>query len=193
MGPVTRRGGGGAYVTLAALLAACGGAGAELPAPPGPVPAHPACPAPRPSTAGWTSHADSAGVAYRLPPDLVPRPPGDLPYRQWTSSDSFGRLSIGFSPSREYWITLRRAPSPGMHEMSECVEEGSDRQILIQSWRTEGGVFRDGQRSALYEMLALVPVEPMRTLFITGGSSDPRFQEILLAVARTVSITAPRP
>ena len=177
----------------AVLLTACGGGALASPEPPGPVPAHWACPAPSLSTSGWVSHADSAGVAYRLPPDLVARPSGDLPYRQWSSSEPSGRVSIGFSPSREFWVTLRRVPSPGMHEMSECVEEGRDRQILIQSWRTEGGSFQGGRRSDLYEMMALVAVEPMLTLFITGGSPDPRFQEVLLAVARTVTVDEPRP
>jgi hypothetical protein len=178
---------------VGALLAACGGGAVASPEPPGPAPARWACPAPSLSTSDWVSRADSAGVAYRLPPGFAERPEVDLSYREWSSSEHSGRLSIGFSPSREHWITLRRAPSPGMHEMSECVEEGRDRQILIQSWRTEGGSFRDGRRSDLYEMLALVPVEPMLTLFITGGSPDPRFQEILLAVARTVTIGTPRP
>ena len=188
-----RRGASVWVAAVAMLVVACGGRSVASPEPPAPVPAHWACPVPSLSTSGWLRHADSAGVAYRLPPDLVQRPAGDLPYRQWSTSDSSGRVSIGFSPSREHWITLRRAPSPGMHEMSECVEEGRDRQVLIQSWRTEGGVFRDGRRFDRYDVSALVPVEPMLTLFITGGSSDPRFQEILLAVARTVTVEAPRP
>ena len=191
VGRVRRHGSGAAGVVAAVVLAGCGGGSVVSPTPPGPAPSHPACPAPGLSTSGWVSHIDSAGVSYRLPPDLVERPPGDLPYHQWTSSELSGGISIGFSPSREHWITLRRAPSPGMHEMSECVEERSDRQILIQAWRTEGGSFQNGRRSDLYEMLALVSVEPMLTLFITGGSADPRFQELLLGVARTVRVETP--
>ena len=178
-------------VAVVSLSAGCQRVGLEAPAPSGPIPAHPACPAPSVDASSWAAHTDSAGVSYRLPPALLERPAGDLPYRQWTSSDAVGRLSIGFSPSREHWITLRRAPSPGMHEMSECIEERSGRQLLIQAWRTEGGVFRQGRRFDLYEMLALVSVEPMLTLFVTGGASDPRFQELLLAIARTVTIAAP--
>ena len=175
------------------LLTACGGRAVATSEPPGVVPAHWACPAPSLATTGWVSHTDSAGVAYRLPSDLVERPAGDLPYRQWTSRELTGSVSIGFSPSREHWISLRRAPSPGMHEMNECIDDGRDRQILIQSWRKQGGSFRDGRRSDLYEMLALVAVEPMLTLFITGGSADRSFQKILLAIARTVTVEAPRP
>lgn len=176
--------------TLALLMVGCQRLGA--PAPPGPASAHPACPAPRVEVSGWALVRDSAGVAYRLPPGWVQREPGDLPYRQWTSAeDPSGRVSIGFSPSREHWISLRRAPSPGMHEMTECIDTLGDRQILLQAWRTEDGIFRDGRRSDLYEMLALVSVEPMLTLFVTGGGSDPRFQALLLAIARMVEITSP--
>jgi hypothetical protein len=151
-----------------------------------------ACPAPDIGTEGWGIVQDSAGVTYRLPPAFTERP-GLEPYRHWSHAvDPSGSLTIGFSPSREHWSTLRRVPSPSMQEMTECVEGEEGDQILIQSWRTQGGIFRDGRRADLFEMLALVPVEPMVTLFVTGGGSDPAFQATLLAIARTVRVARAR-
>jgi hypothetical protein len=173
-------------VAAAALLVftACQRVG--VPPPPRPVTAA-ACPARAIDTRDWLTVADSTGVAFRLPPSFVERALPGEPYRRWTSTiDPSGGITIGLSPSREHFTTLRRVPSPNMHEMTECVEEGSSGQILLQAWRTEGGIFRDGRRADLYEMLVLVPLEPMRTLFVTGGGSDPQFQAMLLQIARTV-------
>lgn len=173
---------------LGLSLAGCQRVGVSPPVAP---PSAAACPAPQLDTRGWVAVSDSAGVRYRLPAGFAQRQPGDLPYRQWTfSGELSGRVSIGFSPSREHYTTLRRVPSPPMREMNECVEDVDGRQILVQAWRTEGGRFTGGQRLDLYEMLALVPVEPMLTLFVTGGGAGPAFQRVLLAIARTVRVDA---
>jgi hypothetical protein len=172
--------------TLAIVIAGCQRVGVAPSPPPG---AADACPAPAVRTAGWEIVADSAGVTYRLPPGFNERPPGDLPFRDFTYSDELrGRVSIGFSPSREHYGSFLRVPSPSMHEMSQCLESINGRDVLLQSWRTEGGSFRQGRRYDLFEMLALVPVQPMLTLFVTGQSEDPAFQQVLLAIARTVEV-----
>ena len=177
-------------MAAALVFAACQRVG--VPPPPRPVTVA-ACPARAIDMRDWQTLADSAGVAFRLPPSFVERALPGEPYRRWTSAeDPSGGITIGLSPSREHFTTLRRVPSPNMHEMTECVEERGTGQILLQAWRTEGGIFRNGQRADLFEMLALVPLEPMRTLFVTGGGSDPGFQAVLLQVARTVTIVPAR-
>jgi hypothetical protein len=75
-----------------------------------------------------------------------------------------------------------------MIEMSECIDSIPGREILVQTWRMAGGVFRDSQRLDKYDMLALVPVEPGVTLFLTGGGPKRETQILLLAVARTVRV-----
>ena len=84
-------------------------------------------------------------------------------------------VSIGFIHAAEHWLTLRRAPSPGMHEMSECVDSVGGREILVQTWRTAGGIFRNGRRRDRYDVFALLPVRPGFTVYVTGGGSDRRF------------------
>jgi hypothetical protein len=159
---------------------------------PEPIAAVPACPGPALDVAGWAAIADSAGVTYRLPGGFIERPDSTLPYRRWTASDgSSGDLAVGFIHSREHWITLRRAPSPGMHEMSECVDSVAGRQLLVQAWRTEGGIFRDRRRFDRYDVFALVPITPGLTVYLTGGGSDRRFQALLLAMARTLRVGEP--
>lgn len=161
-------------------------------APPAPPETFPACRTPSLDTSGWRLEHDSLGVTYRIPERFSPRPPGDLPYRAFRAADPpAGRIAVGFAPSREHYTTLLRIPSPGMHEMTECMAQSNGRQVLLQAWRTEGGIFRDGRRYDLFEVLALVPVEPTRTLFVTGGGGEPAFQEVLLAVARSVDVEAP--
>lgn len=151
-----------------------------------------ACPAPDVDTDGWQILRDSAGVSYRLPPGFTQRPPGDLYFREFSWSDDLeGHASIGFSPSREYYSTMLRVPDPHMREMTECQEPVHGRDVLFQSWRTEGGIFRQGRRYDNFEVLALVPVRPTLTLFVTGGSGDPRFQAVLLTIARTVEVVGP--
>jgi hypothetical protein len=177
-----------AMAILALGLGTCQRVG--VPPPPRPVAAA-ACPGQPIDMRDWQTVPDSSGVTFRLPPSFVEQPLPGEPYRRWTSADDLsGGITIGLSPSREHFTTLRRVPSPGMHEMTECVEETQAGQILLQAWRTEGGIFRDGRRADLFEVLVLVPLQPMRTLYVTGGGSDPRFQALLLQVARTVTITA---
>jgi len=174
---------------LAFALAA---GGCQRVAPPSPRPPHAvaACPAPDVDTRGWQLVSDSAGVQYRLPPGFTEGPRDDPPYRWLTwAGEPGGRVTIGFSPSREHYATMLRVPSPQMHEMTECQESVNGRDVFFQAWRMEGGSFRQGRRYDTFEILALVPVQPMLTLFITGGSEDPAFQELMLALARTVEVS----
>lgn len=163
--------------------------------PPSPRASLAACTEPRTDTAGWSTQRDSIGgitVTYRIPDGFQEYQPGSLPYRTFqTATEPSGRIIVGFSPSREHYMTLRRAPSPPMHEMSECVTDVNGRQVIFQAWRTEGGRFLNRQRYDLYETMALVPIAPTRTLYVTGGGSGPDFQVIALAVARTVDLALP--
>lgn len=176
--------------TAALLVSAVACHRAPGTAPP-PEPAATACPAPVLDTRGWRSVADSAAVSYRLPPTLVERPDTTSPNRHWDGPEYGHIVTVGFIRVLEHWITFRRAPSPGMHEMSECIDSIPGRQILVQTWRTAGGVFRRGRRFDKYEMLALVPIEPGLTLYLTGGGSERDTQVLLLAVARTVRVGLP--
>lgn len=173
-------------------LGACSRVGVSVPSPRASLAA---CSVPDLDTRGWRTERDSIGgttVTYRIPEGFDERVYENLSYRQFqVDSEPSGRVAVGFSPSREHYTTLRRAPSPPMHEMSECVADVNGRQVIFQAWRTEGGRFRNGQRYDLFETLALVPVEPRRTLYVSGGGSGPAFQEIALAIARTVDVEAP--
>lgn len=159
--------------------------------PPRPVPAVTACPAPVLDTRDWRHVVDSANVSFRLPATLVERADTASPHRRWVNADGRQVVTVGFLRVLEHWITLRRAPSPGMHEMSECMDSIPGRQLLVQTWRTAGGVFRHGRRFDNYEMLALVPIEPGLTVFLTGGGAARETQVLLLAIARTVRIGEP--
>lgn len=179
----------GVVVLGLCLAAGCQRVGTAVPRP---LRSVSACPAPGVDTEGWESLRDSAGVSYRLPRGYTQRPPGDLYYREFTwSGDPAGHASIGFSPSHEHYATLLRIPGPPMREMTECQESVNGREVFFQSWRTVGGIFSGGRRYDNFEMLALVPVRPTLTLFVTGGSGDPRFQAILLTIARTVEVAEP--
>lgn len=159
---------------------------------PSPAPGVAACPAPAVDVDRWKVVLDSAGLTYRLPESFVEHFDARLPHRTWNSEGkSSGYLWVGFNHSKEFWLTLRRVPSPGMMEMSECIDSIPGRQMLVQAWRTVGGIFRNGRRFDRYDMLALVPIEPGLTVFIGGGGSDPQFQTILLAIARTVRVPTP--
>jgi len=159
---------------------------------PVPLGAAPACPAPAVATDDWIPVTDSMGVSYRLPPGFVPRPHPELPHDRWSYDDgTSGYVWVGVNRSLEHWITLRRAPSPGMYEMSECIDSLAGREILVQAWRTPGGIFRDGRRWDRYDVFALLPIEPGRTVWVTSGGSDRRFQETALAIVRTVRLPQP--
>jgi len=60
-----------------------------------------------------------------------------------------------------------------------------------ETWRTAGGVFRDRRRLDNYEVLALIPIEPGLTVFLTGGGAERETQLLLLVVARTVRVGSP--
>jgi len=180
-----------ALVVTALALVAAGCQRVGSPAPP-PLHSVSACPAPDVDTDAWEVLTDSAGVSYRLPPGFTQRPPGNVYFREFTwADDPRGHASIGFSPSREHYATMLRVPSPPMREMTECQESVNGRDVFFQSWRMEGGSFRQGRRYDSFEVLALVPVQPMLTLFVTGGSEDPDFQAVLLMIARTVEVGGP--
>lgn len=173
---------------LAALVSGCYGPRSA----PAPVGAVPACPGPALDVESWDVVSDSAGVTYRLPDGFVEQVDPRLPHRQWSyEGRSSGYVWIGFNSGGEHWITLRRAPSPGMHEMTECIDSVPGRQVLVQAWRTEGGIFRGGRRSDRYDVLALVPIAPDLTVVLTGGGSDRGFQTLLLAMVRTVRVPPP--
>jgi len=175
--------------TVALAMQGCQRVG--TPSPP-PLRAVAACPAPEVDTTGWEVVTDSAGVSYRLPPGFRQRPPGDQYFKEFTwVGDLRGHASIGFSPSREYYASMLRVPAPPMREMTECQEPVNGRDVFFQAWRMEGGIFSGGRRYDNFEILALVPVQPMLTLFVTGGSGDPAFQAVLLAIARTVEVGRP--
>jgi hypothetical protein len=177
-------------IGLGVIVAGCHGPKTA----PSPSAAVAACPAPVLDLHNWTLVSDSAGLTYRVPPSFVERPDPRLPSRRWTEGGaSSGSVSIGFNHMREHWITFRRAPSPGMREMTECIDSIPGRQILVQAWRTVGGRFEGGRRSDLYEVLTLVPMEPGLTLWIAGGGADPQFQRIVLAIGRTVRLPMPTP
>jgi len=145
-----------------------------------------------PDVSGWRVVDHSDGVTFRLPTGFVENSRDDLYFREWRIDQQLsGRVMIGFSPSEEHFMLLRRAPSLPMREMSECVEGPLGSQTLFQAWRTDGGRFRNGQRYPLYEVMVLIQVEPRRTLFVTGGGSTPAFQAVLLAIARSVEIDRP--
>lgn len=156
---------------------------------PGPALGVAACPAPGLNVSHWNVVSDSAGLTFRIPDTFVEHVDARLPHRTWNSEGtSSGYLFVGFNHSKEFWLTLRRVPSRGMMEMSECVDSIPGRQILVQAWRMVGGIFKGGRRSDRYDMLTLVPIEPSLTVYMAGGGSDPRFQTILLAIARTVRV-----
>ena len=179
---------------LAATALVLGVAGCHRVGTPAPTPlrAVAACPAPDVDTNGWQVLTDSTGVRYRLPPGFTAQPPGDPPFREFSwAGEPPGHATIGFSPSREHYASMLRVPAPQMRDMTECQESVNGRDVFFQSWRMEGGSFRQGRRRDNFEILALIPVQPMLTLFVTGGSEDPDFQAILLTIARTVEVAGP--
>jgi len=180
----------GACVVIASLALACHGAPRSAPTL---TASAPACPPPPLTVADWPVIMDSADVSYRLPDGFVERRPRDLPGRHWTyrRDGSSGTVTVGFIHSREHWTTLRRVPSPGMHEMSVCIDSLAGREILVQAWRMANGIFRNRRRFDRYDVFALLPITPGHTVYVTGGGSDRRFQEIVLAIVRTVRLPSP--
>ncbi|MDH5550065.1 MAG: hypothetical protein OEZ42_09180 [Gemmatimonadota bacterium] len=178
-------------IILPVLFAGCHRASVPAPSPEI-LEAVAACPAPSIDTRGWQIVVDSTGVRYRLPAEFVERPSSSPSWRRWDLAGDFQQsVEIGVIESPDYWISLRRAPSPGMHEMSECIDSIPGRQVLVQAWRMEGGAFRRGRRLDKYEVFALTPMEPGRTVLLTGGGSDRQTQALLLAIVRTIRVPSP--
>jgi len=178
------------YLTL--LVIGCH-AGPRVAPRPEVLPAIPACPAPAVAVADWPLVEDSAGVTFRLPADYVERPPlSGAQYRRWDlGGDVAQSTAIGFIHSYEPMVALRRAPSIGMQEMTECIDSVAGREILVQAWRTVGGTFRNGRRQDKYEAFALIPVQPGLIVFLAGGGYDRRAQLLALATARTFRVFSP--
>lgn len=156
----------------------------------GVAPAFAACPAPRVDMTSWRTVADSF-VSFRLPADFVEQP-FDEGARRWYLNDDFSEyLLAGFIASSSPAEALGRAPSPGMMEMSQCVDSIGGRQVLVQAWRTRGGTFRNGRRMDRYDVFAVVPVSPERRFYLASGSHRPPTQQTVLAVVRTIAVGAP--
>ena len=173
------------------VFLALGGCARVGVAPPGPADSLPACRVAESETRAWRIVDDPVGVRYRLPTGFVERSWPDQDFREFrVDQELSGRVMVGLSPSPGDYLNLRRVPSPPMRDLAECVDGPPGPEVVLQTWRTDGGRFRDGQRSPLYEALALIPLEPSRTLFVTGGGSTPAFQEIIFAIARSVEITS---
>ncbi len=75
--------------------------------------------------------------------------------------------------------------------MSECIDSIPGRQMLVQAWRMESGVFRRGRRLDKFEVFALTPMAPGRTVVLTGGGYERSTQALLLAIVRTIRLPSP--
>jgi len=151
-------------------------------------PARAACPAPPLSTAGWVSIADSAGVSFRLPAEYRERAT-QAGFREWVlGSDVHQYVIVGYIASSNPPATLGRVVSPGMLEMTQCVDSVGSREALVQSWRTPGGTFRQGRRLDRYDVFAVVPVRPDLRVYLASGGYERRAQDVALAAARTIVI-----
>ena len=156
-------------------------------------PARPACPAARVSTHGWPLVTDSAGVSYRLPAAFAERATGAA-FREWLLEGDFQQsIAVGFMPSSSPASSLGRTASPGMLEMTQCVDSVGSREVLVQAWRTRGGVFRDGRHRDRYDVFAVVPVRADLRLYLASGGYERRTQELALAVVRTIAVAAGSP
>lgn len=155
-----------------------------------------ACPAPPLRTGGWVSISDSLGIAFRLPPNYHERPTGTAS-REWVlDGDDQQYIILGYIASSSPPASLGRAVSPGMLEMTQCIDSVGTRELLVQAWRTRGGTFRNGQRLDRYDVFAVVPVRADLRLYLMSGSYKRGTQDIALAAVRTIAVglksTAPR-
>jgi hypothetical protein len=151
-------------------------------------PARAACPAPRVSTADWVSIADSAQVSFRLPAAYRERATGAA-FREWVlGGDADHYVIAGYIASSNPPATLGRVVSPGMLEMSQCIDSAGSRDMLVQSWRTPGGVFRNGRRRDRYDVFVVVPVRLDLRFYLASGGSERRTQDVALAAARTIVV-----
>jgi hypothetical protein len=151
-------------------------------------PARAACPPPRLATALWVTYADSAGVSFRLPAAYQERAPRDG-VREWDlDGDNQQYVLAGYISSSNPPASLGRFVSPGMLEMSQCIDSTGGREVLVQSWRTPGGTFRRGRRLDRYDVFAVVPVRPDLRFYVASGGYERRAQDIALAAIRTVVV-----
>jgi hypothetical protein len=173
------------YLGLVGSLASC----ARLPRV---VPSRAACPTPSVGTSKWVPLTDSAGVSFRLPADYREVAPSGGA-RHWELGGDFQQyVTAGFIASSSPPSTLGRAVSPGMLEMTECIDSVGGREVLVQAWRTRGGTFRNGRRLDRYDVFAVVPVRPDLRFYFSSGGFEPRTQKLALAAVRTIVVDSPR-
>ncbi len=153
-------------------------------------PARPACPELRIATTGWVPVTESAGVSFRLPPGFREAAPVG-PARHWELDGDFSQyVTAGFIASSSPPAALGRFVSPGMFEMTQCMDVVGGREMLVQSWRTHGGTFRNGQRLDRYDVFAVVPVRPDLRFYLASGGYERRTQDLALAAVRTIIVAA---
>jgi len=146
----------------------------------------PACPAPHVRTDRWATVRDSFGVTLRLPPAFTAYDTRTA-MREWvTTGGSY--IGIGTIASSNPPASLGRFVSPGMVEMTQCIDSIASREALVQTWRTVGGVFHSGRRSDRYDVFAVIPVRADLRVYFMSGSTDRKTQEAALAVLRSITI-----
>jgi hypothetical protein len=171
------------YLGLLGPLLSCGRA-------PHLTPARAACPSPRLVTTDWVTVADSAGVSFRVPPGYreAARENGAL---HWEFDGDFQQyLTAGFIASSSPPAALGRYVSPGMLEMTQCIDRIGGREVLVQAWRTPGGTFRNGRRLDRYDVFAVLAVRPDLRFYLASGGFQRRTQELVLAAVRTILVAA---
>ena len=127
-------------------------------------------------------------MSFRVPPGVTEhtREPGP---RSWYLGNDFQQyLLTGFIASSSPVASLGRAPSPGMLEMTQCVDSVAGREVLVQAWRTLGGTFRNGQRMDRYDVFAVVAVDPVRRFYLASGGYTREMQDLALAAVRTIGV-----
>jgi hypothetical protein len=156
-------------------------------------PSRPACPPPGVSTAAWVPIFDSDGVSFRLPAAYREAAPADGA-RHWELGGDFSQyITTGFIASSSPPADLGRVVSPGMREMTQCIDSVGGRELLVQAWRTPGGTFRNGRRLDRYDVFAVVPVSPVLRFYLASGGFERRSQEWALAAVRTIIVARSPP
>jgi len=132
-------------------------------------------------------------VSFRLPAAYQERAPHSG-IREWDlGGDSQQYVLVGYIASSSPPATLGRVVSPGMLEMTQCVDSAGGREVLVQSWRTPAGTFRQGRRLDRYDVFAVVPVRPDLRFYLASGGYERRTQDIALAAVRTIVVAASPP
>ena len=150
------------------------------------VPARAACPAPRVDTGSWRA-VSQGPVTYRVP-DVFARSDTDAVTYHWHGGDTQQYITTGFIESSSPVVALGRTPYPGAHEMTQCVDSVAGREVLVQAWRTSGGVYRNFKRLDRYDVFAVVPLTATRRFYLASGSYLPETQTIALALVRTIVV-----